>query len=114
MGRAGRSGLKVGRKTERRANLARFGEKLRPEVVEGRATGGTPALHGRKLRGLNVALLYFEPSWDPLYQSRCWKMKPTVGLTRFFYLMKDCEKKAVAANVYRQSVLSEKHGFLAA
>jgi hypothetical protein len=28
------------------------------------------------------------------------KMKPTVGLTRFFCLMNLCEKKRVSANVY--------------
>ncbi|MDB6023103.1 MAG: hypothetical protein JWQ04_2960 [Pedosphaera sp.] len=41
-------------------------------------------------------------------------MKPTAGLTRFFILMNLCEKKAVAANVYGHSVLSEKHGFFRA
>ncbi|MDB6020666.1 MAG: hypothetical protein JWQ04_523 [Pedosphaera sp.] len=51
---------------------------------------------------------------EPAYQREGWKMKPTLGLTRLFCLMNLCEKKAVAHNVCRASVLSEKHAFLAA
>src|SRR5882757_9908775 len=42
------------------------------------------------------------------------KMKPTVGLTHFFYLMKDCEKKADAGNVYEGLLLFKNTQFLVA